>query len=69
MSRPERYIPHEVRSLVYSSVDDTKSTLPHRGDLSILQQAAKLCDEEGYKSKAVLIRARIRKLRRFVGPR
>jgi hypothetical protein len=62
--RRRKALSFAVRSLVYTSVDDVKSALPLRNNTADLELAASLNDAEGNKTKATLIRARIRQLRK-----
>jgi hypothetical protein len=57
-------IPEAVMRLVYTSVDDVKSTLTLRTDIAELEEASNLAEREGCKTKAHLIRARIRQLQK-----
>ena len=51
-----------IKGLVYTSVDDMRSSLPHHTDLSLLKDALSYCEGTKQKTKAALIRRRIKQL-------
>ena len=54
----------EWENLVYTSVDDLKSSLAFVTSAEVLNQARKHCFESGERSKLLLIERRIRALKR-----
>ena len=51
-----------VNSLIHTSVEDVRSTLPHISDLGLLKAALKKAQEFEHQTRAKLIAARIRML-------
>ena len=56
-------IRERTNGLVNTSVADVKSLLPHCADVDDLEFALVRCEQSGYKSKASLIRRRIKQLK------
>src|ERR1700733_9098344 len=57
-----------VTRLVYTSVDDCRSSLSHQSDKAVLEAALELSEELGFKSKAKLIKTRLRQVQRKKEP-
>lgn len=55
-----------VNTLIYTSVDDLRSSLPHISDLGLLTAALKKAQEFEHKTRVKLLAARIRKLKKEV---
>lgn len=51
-----------VNSLIGTSVDDCKATLPHVNDLPMLRRLLELCEQREHKTRAQVVRRRIRQL-------
>lgn len=51
-----------VKSLVYTSDDDCKSSLFHVTDTEVLNEALRVCRELGFRTKVTHIERRIRAL-------
>lgn len=51
-----------VNSLIYTSVEDVRSTLLHISDLGLLRAALKKAEEFQHQTRAKLIASRIKKL-------
>lgn len=51
-----------VNTLIYTSVEDLRSSLPHISDLGLLTEALKVAQKFEHKTRAKLLAAKIKKL-------